>query len=151
MVEYFGVFFNEIESYKILKNENKALEKKAKNFHCTFCYKPKRFDEFNKIVGKETLIKLTGYSCDGKNSGFEIELSKNIKNYFQNFDENRKIKTPHITVSLSKDAKAVNTANLKFKKLEEPILIKGKFGYFIREQNNSYISFKKVKINELSN
>lgn len=144
MVEYFGIFFDEINSKKIIDNEIVKLEKLPSNFHCTFCFKPKAFNFFNEVIGKEVNVSIVGYACDGNNSGFQIDFSNNLKKYFKNFDKNGKLKIPHITTSLSKDGKAVFTANLDFKKLDNPILIKGKFGYFIRENEKSYVSFAKV-------
>lgn len=143
MVEYFGIFFGNKESEKIFNSEKVHLEKLPNNFHCTFCFKPKSIKLFDEVVGKEINIAIVGYACDGKNSGFEIDFPNNFKKYFKNVDFNGKLKIPHITTSLGKFAKAVDTANLEFKKLDNPIFIKGKFGYFIREKDNSFISFKK--------
>ena len=88
---------------------------------------------------------LIGYGNDGMNSGFEIELSEELKPYYINYDEINKsiLKIPHITASLSDDAEAVNTKNLKFNKLPQKYKIKGRFGFWIEDDDKEYISYKK--------
>ena len=49
---------------------------------------------------------------------------------------------PHITVSLSNDAKGVNTKNLKFVPLEKPIKVIGTFGYWVKENNREFLSLE---------
>jgi len=148
MVEYFGIFFNDGESLKIKNNEKTKLEKLPNNFHCTFKFAPKDLALYNEVIGKDISITLVGYGNDGKNSGFEIDFPQTLKKYFNNFDKQGNLKVPHITTSMAIDGKAVNTANLKFDKLNVPILLTGKFGYFIREKDKEYISFDKVKVEE---
>ena len=36
----------------------------------------------------------------------------------------------------------MNTKNLNFKPLEKPIKLVGKFGYWIKEEDNEYLSFE---------
>ena len=148
MVLYFGMFFDKSASKIIYENEKVHLENLPNNFHCTFEFAPKEYNLLNEVIGKEVSVTLVGYACNGKNSGFEIEIPENIKMYFKNFDNTGKLKIPHITTSISKEGKAVDTANLYFEELDEPIIIKGKFGYFIKDRNKSYISFNKVETNE---
>ena len=151
MVEYFGIFFDKENSKKIIDNEKVHLDKLPNNFHCTFCYKPDSLKLFNEVAGKTIDIALIGYACDGKNSGYKVDFSTSLKKYFKNFDKQGNVKIPHLTTSLSKDGKAVDTANLNFINLNEPILLKGRFGYFIRNNNKAYISFTKVEVEELNN
>ena len=94
-------------------------------------------------MGKEFEILLIGYGNDGFNSGFQIQLPKELIPYYINYDEQdpTKLKVPHITASLSEEAKPSNTKNLKFKPLAKPIKIKGKFGYWIKEENKEYLSY----------
>lgn len=40
------------------------------------------------------------------------------------------------------DAKSLNTKNLNFKTLEKPIKLIGKFGYWIKDNNNEYLSYE---------
>ena len=150
MVEYFGIFFEECESLKIELNEKVKLEKLPNNFHCTFKFAPKNFAFYNEVIGKDISIALVGYGNDGKNSGFEIDFPQNLNKYFNNYDKQGNLKVPHITTSMAFDGKAVNTASLNFEKLNEPILVTGKFGYFIREKDKAYISFNQAKVEECS-
>lgn len=148
MVEYFGIFVDNQDIEKIIKNEKNTLEKQPNNFHCTFAYKPKNIEMFNDIIGKNIDILLIGYGCDGKNSGFKVSFPNDMKKYFLNADKEGNLKVPHITTSLSKTGKAINTANLKFEDIEESVVIKGKFGAFVVENNKRYISFEKIHIDQ---
>lgn len=58
---------------------------------------------------------------------YQITLKKYYINFYYKNPE--VLSMPHITTSLAKGAKAVNTKNLKFEPLEEPIKVVGKFGY----------------------
>jgi len=149
MVEYFGIFFedeNVVE--QIFSKEKVHLDRKPNNYHCTFKHMPKDASLFNDVIGKEIDIKLEAYGWDYKNSGFKISLPDELKNYFQNTDENGNLRVPHITTSLSKKGSPIDTANLYFEDLEEEIVIKGKFGFFVREGNKTFVSYDKVKVNE---
>lgn len=87
---------------------------------------------------------LGGYGNDGKNSGFKVALPNDLISYYINYDEvnNDCLKVPHITASLSKDEEASNTKNLIFNEIK-PIVIRSKFGYWIKEGNNEYLSYEK--------
>ena len=76
--------------------------------------------------------------------GFEILLPEELKKYYINFDEDNPcvLKIPHITASLKQGAKASNTKNLKFNKLEKPVKINGRFGFWIKENDREYLSYK---------
>ena len=152
MVEYIGIFVDEDDIDKIVQNERVCLEKRPNNFHCTMQYMPKDLKFFRDMIGKEIVITLIGYGCDGENSGFKVQFPENIKKYFLNTDKEGNLKVPHITTSLSKNGKAVNTMNLKFDDFENPIFIRGKFGCFVKEGGKGYISFdnEKSSIQEMS-
>ena len=104
-------------------------------------YKPQDLEHFDDVMGKEVVIALTGYGSDSENSGFSVQLPEEIKKYFLNVDEQGNLKIPHITTSLSEEGEAVNTMNLKFEDLEKPILIRGSFGAFVKEDEIEYVSF----------
>ncbi len=114
--------------------------------HCTFKYHPNEEEVFNDIVGKNFEVFLIGYGNDGMNSGFQILLPDELIPYYINYDEQNPdvLKVPHITSSLSEGAKASNTKNLDFKPLEKPIRIVGKFGYWIKDENNEYVSYESI-------
>ncbi len=118
--------------------------------HCTFKYHPNEEEVFNDIVGKNFEVFLIGYGNDGMNSGFQILLPDELIPYYINYDEQNPdvLKVPHITSSLSEGAKASNTKNLDFKPLEKPIRIVGKFGYWIKDENNEYVSYEPISKNK---
>ncbi|MBR2712717.1 MAG: hypothetical protein IKE73_03315 [Bacilli bacterium] len=141
MISYEGIFFEE-ESEKLLYSlEEVHLPIINDKYHCTFKYHPSNEEIFNELVGKEIEVQLVGYACNGRNSGFLIKLPEYIEKYYINIDNGIKIKS-HITTSIEKDAEPYDTKNLDFKPLPKIINIKGKFGYFIKESDKEYISYK---------
>ncbi len=145
MIKYEAIFLDE-ESVKLIhKLEKNKLDRVNDEIHLTLKYKPKDNEIFNDIIGKEFHMYLIGYGNDGMNSGFEIELSEELKPYYINYDEINTtiLKKPHITASLSNEAEAVNTKNLSFEKLPQKYTVKGRFGYWIEDDDKEYLSFKK--------
>ncbi len=139
MIKYEGLFFDEKTEEFIHSIEGNRLELVNDRIHCTFQYKPTKEEIFNDIIGKEYLIEIIGYACDGNNSGFEIKLPNELNKYYLKKDT-----IPHITASLKKGAKSVNTKDLNFKKFNNSIKINCKFGYWIiDEYGNEYLSFDK--------
>ena len=147
MLSYEGIFFEADIVDFIHSLEKNHLPIVNDEIHCTFKYHPEEDEIFDEMVGKEIEVIIIGYGCDGNNSGFEIQLPDNIKEYYINYEENEpgKLTTPHITASLAVGAKASNTKNLKFEKLSNPCVVKGRFGYWIKEDDNEYLSFEKYK------
>lgn len=145
MLKYEAIFLDE-ESVKLIHRlEENKLDRVNDEIHLTLKYKPNDNEIFNDIVGQEFEMYLIGYGNDGNNSGFEIELSENLKPYYINYDEinTNILKKPHITASLSEEAEAVNTKNLDFKKLPQKYTVKGRFGFWIEDDDKEYLSFKK--------
>ena len=145
MIKYEAIFLDE-ESVKLIHElEENKLDRVNDEIHLTLKYKPKDNEIFNDIVGKEFDMYLIGYANDGMNSGFEIELTEELKPYYINYDEinTTTLKKPHITASLSNEAEAVNTKNLNFIKLPQKYKVKGRFGYWIEDDDKEYLSFKK--------
>lgn len=151
MLSYEGIFFLEDTINIIHSLEKEKLAVINDNLHCTFKYHPSNNEIFNEIVGQEFEVYIIGYGNDGQNSGLEILLPEELREYYINFDEQnpKVLKKPHITASLSKDAKASNTKNLDFKLLETPVKVIGKFGYWIKEKNKEYLSFEPYIKNNL--
>lgn len=143
MLKYEGVFFEEDVVDLIHSLEVKPLPIAINEIHCTFKYLPKDNEIFNNLIGKNFEVTLIGYGNDGMNSGFEVALPTELVPYYINYDEQnpKVLKVPHITASLAEGAEACNTKNLKFKALKKPIKIIGKFGYFIEEENDNYLSY----------
>lgn len=147
MLSYEGIFF-EGETVELIHSlEKEKLPITNDEIHCTFKYHPKDDEIFDELVGKEIEVLLIGYGCNGKNSGFEIKIPDNIMKYYINYDEEnpQKLKIPHITASLTEDSKSSDTKNLKFVHFDKPISIKGKFGYWIKDNGYEYISYNIFK------
>ena len=147
MLSYEGVFFEGDAADFIHSLEKKRLPVVNDEIHCTFKYHPSEDEIFDELVGKEIEVLIVGYGYDGNNSGFEIQLPNDIMQYYINYDEQEpsKLKKPHITASLAEGAKSSQTKDLKFEKLPNSYIIKGRFGYWIKEDNNEYISYDKYK------
>lgn len=150
MLSYEGIFFEKETVDFIHSLEKNCLSIVNDKIHCTFKYHPLENEIFDELVGKEIEVLVVGYACDGKNSGFELKLPEEIMQYYINYDEQEpsKLKKPHITTSLSKGATASKTKDLNFIPLDSPYMIKGRFGYWIKEENNEYLSFDKYKSNQ---
>ena len=143
MLCYEGIFFDKETSELIHSLEEERLAKVNDELHCTFKYRPDYKEIFDDIVGQYFEVYLIGYGCDGQNSGFEILLPKELERYYINYDKERPgvVTTPHITASIAEGARAVNTKNLKFRKLSEPVKLVGRFGYWIIDGEKEYVSY----------
>ena len=144
MLSYEGIFFEADMVDLIHSLETEKLDIVNDELHCTFKYHPTTDEIFNDIVGKTFEVYLIGYGNDGQNSGFEILLPDELKDYYLNYDEQNPtvLKTPHITTSLAEDAKATNTKNLNFKPLAKPVKLVGRFGYWIKNENEEHLSYE---------
>lgn len=147
-ISYQGIFFEGDSAQKLLEFQKEKLPKVVANLHCTFKFKPTRKetqDFFEALGNREISLKVVGYASDGKNSGFEVELPKDLKNVYLNRQKIdldgeiiERVTPPHITVSMSEDGKAVNTGFLEFEKLENPFYISGKAGVFAIDKDKGY-------------
>ena len=126
---YQGVFFDEATAKLLEKVQRTPLADTVRDMHVTF-----KFGDLEKFpsefINWDVEIRLVGYACDGKNSGFAVELPQEIEKKL--YKCNRPI---HVIVSLGtqngEKAKAIDTAKLNFKPLEKPVTITGKLGYFV--------------------
>ena len=66
---------------------------------------------------------MVGEGSTDDNQGFEIEVPNELKEYYKG------AYIPHITMSVSKTGKPVNTKDIDFKKIK-PFEVTGKIGYF---------------------
>ncbi|MBQ8193287.1 MAG: hypothetical protein IJZ46_04390 [Bacilli bacterium] len=137
MLSYEGIFFEANMVDLIHSLETEKLARVNDEIHCTFKYHPTTDEIFNDIVGRTFEVYLISYGNDGQNSGFEVLLPDELKAYYINYDA-----TPHITASLAEEAKASNTKNLNFKPLEKPVKLVGRFGYWIKGENEEYLSYE---------
>ncbi|MBQ8431146.1 MAG: hypothetical protein IJX26_04350, partial [Clostridia bacterium] len=139
---YVALFLDDESCNKLLKLEQVRLPKQINNLHCTLCFNPSNTKSFDNFLGKNFELKVVGYGCNGRNSGFEVELCEKAQNLYSNKDEFGNLKTPHITTSLKFDAKAVDTSNMFFQPLENPIKLTAKLGYFVRNKANCHICYE---------
>lgn len=144
MLSYEGIFFEGKTAALIHSLEAVQLPIVNDEIHCTFKYHPKENEIFDDLVGKEIEVLLIGYGYDKNNSGFQLQLPSEIMQYYINYDEDnpQKLKVPHITASLSIGAKACQTKDLYFEPLPKPIAIIGRFGYWIKDNGNEYVSYE---------
>ena len=142
---YKGLFLDDESARILVEAQRIKLDSVIQNMHCTFQYRPE-FEFPEEIVGKEYSVKVIGYGADDNNSGFQVELPQEIKQYYvnrktvKNGSEIPRVEEiiPHITVSIAQGAKPIDTGNLDFKKIEESFYIKGRMGYFLEGEKVSY-------------
>lgn len=104
---YEGFFFeNEFSGNQFVG----SLDRTIKNQHITTAFKPEVPNA--DLYGEYADFQIIGYGNDGKNEGFEVKLVRCDNIDLVNIYD--KIAVPHITVSVSKDGKPVDTAKLKF-------------------------------------
>ena len=126
--KYIGCFFDAGRLYETLeKYRTDPLLNTIARPHVTFEYMPEVV--CRELFGKEVTVVVTGYGNNGKNEGVRVSLysdDEGIKAMIE------KIRVPHITLSVSEGAKAVNTADLEFYPVE-PVSITGIFGGCARD------------------
>lgn len=146
MISYEGLFF-EGESLELIHSlDLNKLEKANDDIHCTFRYHPNKNEIFNELVGKTFEITLTSYGNDGTNSGFLVSLPDELKTYYINYESDQKtLRIPHITASISADDEPSETKNLEFKPLPITYKVKGRFGFCIKDNRGKYISYDKYE------
>ncbi len=153
-IVYQAIFINPEDIQKLIEMQGERLPKEVKNMHCTFKYQPSESEikKFSELLGREIVLRVVGYCSDGKNSGFEIELSPEEEKAYTNahsVDRGDGVPTvqrttPHITVSMQEGAKAVDTGTLPFSREGfKPFDIHGKAGFF------TFIMRGKDKISEV--
>ena len=141
IISYQAIFLDAESVEKLLELQSEKLPKNPKDMHCTFKFNPtnKEIKDFARtLLGRKVILKVIGYASNGKNSGFEVALEPEQQEVYTNShivyekDIPKVEKTiPHITVSMSEDAKAVDTGFLKFKPLKETFKISGRGGFFV--------------------
>ncbi len=114
------------EAFFIQENLESTLEKEVINKHITTSFRPK--NTHKELYGKEAIFNIVGYGNNNVNEGFKVELvsceDERLRELFNN------INIPHITLSISKMDKAVDTAKLDFNPVDTVQTVTGKFGGF---------------------
>ena len=128
MTGFQGIFLDEISKKRLIDLQERKLKFIVKDMHITFKFgKTEMYPE--EVLNKDYEVKIVGYAATDKNSGFQVELPKELKAYFKN--ENG----PHITVSIGEvdgvKGKAYETGLLHFNEIKEPFMISGRLGYYI--------------------
>ena len=128
MTGFQGIFLDEISKKRLIDLQERKLKYIVKDMHITFKFgKTQMYPE--EVLNKDYEVKIVGYAATDKNSGFQVELPKELKAYFKN--ENG----PHITVSIGEvdgvKGKAYETGLLHFNEIKEPFMISGRLGYYI--------------------
>ena len=143
-VIYQAIFLDENSIKKLINLQKDKLPNVPNDMHCTFKFMPseKEIEDFARMfLGKPVTLRVVGYCSDGKNSGFEVALEPEQESVYtnahtvkQNGISKVERTTPHITVSMSAEAKAVDTGFLDFKPLDEPFDISGKAGFYVSDK-----------------
>lgn len=122
-IKYIGCFFDQAIVKKHAEQQNdERLYRVIKHPHVTFAYEPRSIPY--ELFGLNITILVTGYGNDGENEAFGVEF-KNLPEELSELAQ--LIENPHITISVSKNGKPVNSKNLKFDPIE-PFCLQGVFG-----------------------
>ena len=137
-VLYTGLF---VDPEDLHQKTQPTLEKIIECPHVTISFRPEDAKQLNlDHLGQGTKIYAVGYGNDGKNEGLLVKVEADDPVVQSACDA---LEVPHITLSISKDGQAKNTANLEFTPLEQPFEIDGRYGLF--SQNRILDSQEKLE------
>lgn len=143
---YAGLFVNPDELYSQFPP---SLSHKIRDPHVTTAYRPGTDKVFLDSLGSDATIRVVGYGNNGQNEGLLVEvmasspaIQKTLIERTAMDDNTGRIKPVpmHITLSIAEGAEAVNTRNLDFKTLENPVEFTGNYKLFCK--NGTLISDK---------
>lgn len=154
LAKYTALFVDPEQLYSMFPPKKPEMQK-IKDPHITVAYKPDANKLLLDSLGSNAAIRIVGYGNDGQNEGLLVEVVAEDPAIQKALDERvaldrktgetKRVPT-HITLSIAEGAKAVDTMNLTFKPLEEPIEIKGTYGFFGKDGD---IIYDKKKIDEM--
>ena len=122
-VKYLGCFFDPEEIKKHLtKLERNVLDRVIPFPHVTVSYSPTSVPW--DLFGKEVTVKVVGYGNDGENEALQVAFLSVPAELSALAAE---VSVPHITLSVSKGGKSVNSRDLEFKPIA-PYVLTGIFG-----------------------
>ena len=134
---YTGLF---VDPQKIYEMFPPKLDHKIRDPHVTAAFRPDDTKVLLDSLEDDAKINIIAYGNDGKNEGLlvDVEADEAIKNILDNViepDKNGELKhvPTHITLSIADGAKAVDTRNLDFQKLEQPVSITGSYKLFSKK------------------
>lgn len=112
---YYGLFFDS-------NLFNSKLKNKIDNPHITFLYEKSKFLEIPaELLNRKAKCQVIGYSNNGRNEGYLVELlDSELLKFYKGAEQ------MHITIGLSDNAKAVDTCNLEFMHIK-PFVLDGWF------------------------
>ena len=125
-VRYIAVFFDAATQCFIRGYSKEGLDNPTGDLHVTVQYKPE--NPHTEHFGKKVLVKGIAYGNNGRNEGLKVVVESDDEELQALLDG---IAVPHITLSWSKDSKAVFTKDVCF---DEPVEfeVEGTFGAFIK-------------------
>ena len=113
-VIYWGLF--------LIDQFDGSLEKKIENQHITFGFKTEPPEGIP--WGETVEVDLIGYGINDTNEGYLVRLAPELERYYSGAE------VIHITTSVSKDGKPVNTKDCPFWMLDGPKKIRCRWDKF---------------------
>ena len=106
-----------------------VLEKEVAFQHVTTEFRPSKSHEY--LYGQTVTFKVVGYNNDRVNEGIKVQVCHCAN--AELLDMINSVKIPHVTLSLSNEGKAKDTANLNFVSIDGPTF-NATFGGFVNGQ-----------------
>ena len=120
---YIGCFFDPEKLEKALAGcQRTPLSQKIEVPHVTFAFRPETVPA--ELFGTAVTVRAVGYGNDGANEALAVEFLA-VPEGLEALAS--RIPVPHITLSVSKTGKPVNSRYLTFTPME-PITLTGRFG-----------------------
>lgn len=122
-VIYTGVFVNNKDLERLLEEhgvQRIKLWREIPNTHVTIQYRPEQVDE--SLFGNPVDVRVVGYGVNAQNEGLLVEIAcanEEVQKLC------KQIEVPHITLSVSKAGKPVNTRYVRFQPIQNPFTLSG--------------------------
>lgn len=122
-MKYIGCFCDYQELCDLLAEyDRQVLFRTIRHPHVTFAYRPTAWPE--ELFGTPVTVRAVGYGCDGENEALQIEFAE-LPEALREWAT--AIAVPHITLSVAKTGRSVNSGSLDFTPIA-PFEIKCVFG-----------------------
>ena len=123
---YWGVFFEWPQIRQATAAlQREPLEREIAFPHITFAFRPQHID--TSLWGQSLTCYITGYGRDAENEGLSVQLPADDPRVCAAYTG---AAVPHITLSVSRWGKPVNTVRLAFSPLPSAIPLTGVFGCY---------------------
>ncbi len=123
---YTGIFFDDGQ---ILAHFKPRLSVVPGHLHATLSFRGGVESAHEELLGEIVKVRVVAYGNNGKNEGLKVELMADNPELQRLCDA---VKVPHITLSVSREAKMLDTRFLDFEPLEKPIELTGRYGVVTR-------------------